>query len=87
MIILDNVKHGFNFRQPNTQNLFIILPTSLMWIMEEFCVCFTFMYVLCIDCTFHRLFISAILSDRKIKSPKNNFAEFIMASRINQGFV
>lgn len=49
MIILDNVKHGFNFRQPNTQNLFIILPTSLMWIMEEFCVCFTFMYVLCID--------------------------------------
>lgn len=49
MIILDNVKHGFNFRQPNAQNLFIILPTSLMWIMEEFCVCFTFMYILCID--------------------------------------
>lgn len=38
-------------------------------------------------CTVHRLFHYTILSDRKIKSPKNNSVDFIVASRINQGFV
>lgn len=38
-------------------------------------------------CTVHRLFHYTILSDRKIKSPKNNSIDFIVASRINQGFV
>lgn len=45
-------------------------------------------YILCIDFVQSiDYFISTILSDRKIKSPKNNSVDFIVASRINQGFV
>lgn len=45
-------------------------------------------YILCIDFVQSTdYFISTILSDRKIKSPKNNSVDFIVASRINQGFV
>lgn len=45
-------------------------------------------YMLCIDFVQSiDYFISTILSDCKINSPKNNSADFIVASRINQGFV
>lgn len=45
-------------------------------------------YILCIDFVQSiDYFISTILSDCKINSPKNNSADFIVTSRINQGFV